>query len=105
VNLALDLQVFCKETTSGDVVAGCFGRGGDFTYLNWIIKAWGWTLSVSLLALIVALVIGSLIGIIRTAPNKWLALFGAVRMMPGPRSSATTRSSCRSSSGTTWCRR
>jgi glutamate/aspartate transport system permease protein len=76
VNLALDLQVFCKETTSGDVVAGCFGRGGDFTYLNWIIKAWGWTLSVSLLALIVALVIGSLIGIIRTAPNKWLALFG-----------------------------
>jgi glutamate/aspartate transport system permease protein len=74
--MAWDWQVFCKETTSGDIVAGCFGRGGDFTYLNWIFKAWGWTLSVALMALVVALVVGSLIGIIRTAPNRWLAFFG-----------------------------
>jgi len=74
--LALDLQVFCKDTTGGDIIAGCFGRGSDFTYLNWIIQAWGWTVSVAFLALIVALVLGALIGIIRTAPNKWLALFG-----------------------------
>ena len=71
-----DWQIFCKETTSGEQVASCFGRGGDITYLNWILSAWGWTLAVALLALVVALVLGSLVGIIRTAPNRWLALFG-----------------------------
>jgi glutamate/aspartate transport system permease protein len=72
----MDWSVFCKETTSGDMVAGCFGRGGDVTYLNWILKAWGWTLSVAVLALIVALVLGSLVGILRTAPSRKLVLFG-----------------------------
>jgi glutamate/aspartate transport system permease protein len=74
--VAWDWQVFCKETTSGDVVAGCFGSGRDVTYLNWILKAWGWTLSVALLALIVALVVGSLVGILRTTPNRRLVAFG-----------------------------
>ncbi len=74
--MAFDFGVFCKETTSGDVIAGCFGHGGDFTYLNWIFRAWGWTLLVALLALVVALVLGSLVGIIRTAPNRWLAFAG-----------------------------
>jgi glutamate/aspartate transport system permease protein len=74
--LAWDWEVFCKETTSGDIVAGCFGRGADYTYLNWIFKAWGWTLSVAVLALVVALVVGSLMGIFRTAPNKWLVALG-----------------------------
>jgi glutamate/aspartate transport system permease protein len=74
--LAWDWQVFCKETTSGDVVPGCFGRGGDTTYLNWILSAWGWTLSVAVLALIVALVVGSLIGILRTTPDKRLVFIG-----------------------------
>ena len=71
-----DWQVFCKDTTSGDAVQGCFGRGGDVTYLNWIFSAWGWTLSVALLSLIVAMLVGSLMGILRTAPNKWLVLLG-----------------------------
>jgi len=74
--MAWDWQVFCKETTSGDVIAGCFGRGGDVTYLNWILKAWGWTLSVAVLALIVALLVGSLIGILRTAPDRRLVFIG-----------------------------
>ena len=69
-------QVFCKETTSGEQVAGCFGRGGDQTYLSWIFSAWGWTLSVAALALIVALVVGSLMGIFRTAPDKRLVFLG-----------------------------
>jgi glutamate/aspartate transport system permease protein len=72
----MDWSVFCKETTSGDVVAGCFGRGGDVTYLNWILKAWGWTLSVAVLALIVALVVGALVGILRTTPSRKLVAFG-----------------------------
>jgi len=74
--MAWDWQVFCKETTSGDVVATCFGKGGDITYLNWIVSAWGWTLSVAVLALIVALLVGSLMGILRTAPDKRLVLLG-----------------------------
>jgi len=71
-----DWQVFCKETTTGDIVQGCFGRGGDVTYLNWIFKAWGWTLGVAVLALIVALLVGSLMGILRTAPNRKLVFIG-----------------------------
>ena len=71
-----DWQVFCKETTSGDVVKSCFGSGGDITYLNWLLSAWGWTLSVGLLALVVALAVGSMMGIFRTAPNRWLVALG-----------------------------
>ena len=67
-----DWQVFCKETTTGDVVARCFGRAGDITYLDWMLSAWGWTLSVALLALLVALLVGSLMGILRTVPDKRL---------------------------------
>jgi glutamate/aspartate transport system permease protein len=71
-----DWQVFCKETTSQEVVSGCFGRGGDVTYLNWILSAWGWTLSVAALALIVSLVVGSLMGIFRTTPSRSLVYLG-----------------------------
>jgi len=76
--MAWDWQVFCKETTTGEVVASCFGRGGDITYLNWILSAWGWTLSVAVLALIVALVAGSLVGIMRTLPSAPMVFFGNV---------------------------
>ena len=71
-----DWQVFCKETTTGDVVARCFGRAGDITYLDWMFSAWGWTLSVAVLALAVALFVGSLMGILRTVPDKRLVLIG-----------------------------
>ncbi len=74
--MILDWQIFCKETTSGEVVEGCFGRGGDTTYLNWILSAWGWTLSVAVLALMVALILGSLMGILRTAPDRRLVFIG-----------------------------
>ncbi len=74
--MAWDWQVFCKETTSGDVLASCFGRGGDITYLDWILSAWGWTLSVAVLALLVALLVGSLMGILRTVPHKGLVALG-----------------------------
>ncbi len=59
-----DWQVFLQDT------------GGGQTYLEWLMSAWGWTLSVAVLALIVALVLGSLMGILRTVPNKWLQLLG-----------------------------
>ncbi|MES2957345.1 MAG: amino acid ABC transporter permease [Pseudomonadota bacterium] len=59
-----DWQVFLQDT------------GGDQTYLNWMLSAWGWTLSVAVCALVVALTVGSLMGILRTTPNKWLVALG-----------------------------
>ncbi|KQR41360.1 amino acid ABC transporter permease [Acidovorax sp. Leaf160] len=52
--------------------------GGEYpTYLQWMLSAWGWTVSVALLALVIALVSGSIIGTIRTLPdNKFLVGFG-----------------------------
>ncbi|HMN21084.1 MAG TPA: amino acid ABC transporter permease [Ottowia sp.] len=75
--MAMDWQVFCKDTLDGEVVAGCFGHGKDITYLDWLLSAWGWTVSVSLTALVVALIAGSVIGVIRTVPDRpWLVRFG-----------------------------
>lgn len=71
-----DWQVFCKDTISGEVQPRCFGQGGDITYFDWMLSAWGWTLSVALLALFIALVVGSLMGILRTAPNRALVAIG-----------------------------
>ena len=59
-----DWQVFLQDT------------GGGQTYLHWMMSAWGWTLSVAVLALIVALVVGSLMGILRTTPSKPLVFIG-----------------------------
>ena len=59
-----DWQVFLQDT--GD------GR----TYFDWMMSAWGWTLAVAACSLVVALVVGSLMGILRTVPNKWLVLIG-----------------------------
>ena len=69
-------QVFCQDTISMEVGTSCFGKGGDVTYLDWMLSAWGWTASVSLLALAVAMLFGCLMGILRTTPNRWLVLLG-----------------------------
>ncbi len=71
-----DWQVFCKDTIEGEVMPRCFGSGGNTTYLDWMLSAWGWTISVALLSLVVALVFGSLMGILRTTPNRGLVLLG-----------------------------
>jgi glutamate/aspartate transport system permease protein len=59
-----DWQVFLQDT------------GGGETYLRWMMSAWGWTLSVAACALVVALAVGSMMGILRTVPNKWLVALG-----------------------------
>jgi glutamate/aspartate transport system permease protein len=59
-----DWQVFLQDT------------GGGQTYLDWMLSAWGWTLSVALCALLVALSVGSLMGILRTTPNRWFVALG-----------------------------
>lgn len=57
-----DWQVFLQDT------------GGGQTYLDWMFSAWGWTLSVAFLALIIALFFGTLVGTIRTLPTDRLPI-------------------------------
>jgi glutamate/aspartate transport system permease protein len=73
----LDWQVFCLDTIDREPVKGCLGFGQNQTYLGWLIEAWGQTLMVAVLSLIVALIVGSLIGTLRTLPNSpWLVRLG-----------------------------
>ncbi len=59
-----DWQVFLQDT------------GGGRNYLEWLMSAWGWTLLVASLGLLVALSVGSLVGILRTTPNRLLVAIG-----------------------------
>ena len=45
-------------------------------YYQWILSGLGWTITVALCALIIALVLGSVLGVIRTTPKKWLVAIG-----------------------------
>lgn len=53
-------------------------KSGDETYLDWLIAGLGWTVSVSLCAWAIALVMGFLVGTVRTTPHKWLVRLGNV---------------------------
>ena len=64
MNYQWDWQVYLQDT------------GGGQTYLHWMLSAWGWTIAVSVLAWVIALLVGSLIGVLRTVPNKGLQLLG-----------------------------
>lgn len=44
----------------------------DEQYLNWIISGFGWTIAVSLCAWVFALIIGCLVGVGRTVPNRFI---------------------------------
>lgn len=48
-------------------------KGGEETYLDWLLTGLGWTLAVALTAWVVALLLGSLVGTLRTAPHRGLA--------------------------------
>jgi glutamate/aspartate transport system permease protein len=58
--------------------------GGGRTYLEWMFQAWGWTLAVAGCAWVVAVLVGALMGTLRTLPdspvlsrlaNAWVELF------------------------------
>ena len=49
------------------------GRG---TYLDTLIAGLGWTLLTALSAWIIALILGMIVGVIRTTPIRWLRLLG-----------------------------
>ena len=47
--------------------------GSGRTYLQWMFDAWGWTLAVAGASWVVAMVVGALVGTLRTLPNSpWL---------------------------------
>lgn len=82
--MAWDWSVFCKNTIEGSMEPSCWAGGGDTTYLQWMINAWGWTLSVAVCAWVVAVSVGALVGTLRTLPNSpwtvrlanaWVELF------------------------------
>jgi len=58
--------------------------GSGRTYVEWLMQAWGWTLTVATLSWLVAMIIGTLMGTLRTLPNNpiitllanaWVELF------------------------------
>src|SRR5690606_33205819 len=60
------------------------------TYLDWLLSAWGWTVSVSLLGLLIALLVGTLVGTLRTLEgrpwtvrlgNAWVELFRNIPLL------------------------
>ncbi len=51
---------------------------GEGTYLTWLLEGLKWTVTLSLSAWIIALLIGSIIGVLRTVPNRWLGLLAAI---------------------------
>jgi len=56
-----DWQVFLQDDGSGR------------TYLEWMLEAWRWTLAVAGTSWLVAMVVGALVGTLRTLPNRpWL---------------------------------
>jgi glutamate/aspartate transport system permease protein len=48
-------------------------KGGEETYLSWLVTGLGWTVSVSLCSWLIALLLGFLVGTLRTAPTRWVA--------------------------------
>lgn len=79
--MAMDWSFICEDTVERTVVAGCFIKSGQGqTYLQWLLSAWAHTLEVAISALLVALIVGSLMGVIRTLPDGRMAgplrLFG-----------------------------
>ena len=50
---------------------------GDGTYLGWMFYGLKMTIGLSLSAWLVALLLGSLVGVLRTVPNRALAALAA----------------------------
>lgn len=53
-------------------------QNGDERYVDWLISGLGWTLAVALSAWVMALALGSIVGVMRTTPHKGLVRAGSV---------------------------
>ena len=65
MNYNWDWSVFFKSTGVGDEI-----------YLDWYVAGLGWTIGIALAAWVIALLMGSLLGVLRTVPNRWVAAVG-----------------------------
>ncbi|MBY0414614.1 MAG: amino acid ABC transporter permease [Bdellovibrionales bacterium] len=64
MNSFFQWQIFIQDTGAGE------------TYLQWLMSAWRWTLAVSFFAWVIAIVVGTIVGIMRTLPNRFVATLG-----------------------------
>ena len=46
---------------------------GEGSYIVWLLQGLQWTLMLSLSSWVIALLVGSLVGVLRTVPNRWLS--------------------------------
>ena len=53
-------------------------KGGEETYLDWLITGFGWTVAVALTAWVIASVLGIFFGTLRTTPHRGLVYLGNV---------------------------
>ena len=49
---------------------------GHGTYLDTLVAGLGWTLATALTAWVIALILGMIVGVVRTTPVRWLRLLG-----------------------------
>ena len=47
--------------------------GTEEFYYQWLLSGLGWTITTALSAWVVALLVGSLVGVLRTVPSRWVA--------------------------------
>ncbi|MFJ2329705.1 ABC transporter permease subunit, partial [Pseudomonas sp. NPDC087690] len=79
MNYNWDWGVFFKST----------GVGSE-TYLDWYVSGLGWTIAIAIVAWIIALLLGSILGVMRTVPNRivsgiatcYVELFRNVPLIP-----------------------
>ncbi len=62
MNYNWDWSVFFREVPSGGA-----------TYVDWLLSGLGWTLAVAVAAWLIAFVLGSVLGVLRTLPNRLLS--------------------------------
>ncbi|WP_027978725.1 amino acid ABC transporter permease [gamma proteobacterium L18] len=62
MNYNWDWGVFFKSTGIGNEI-----------YLDWYLTGLGWTIGIAVAAWIIALLLGSVLGVMRTVPNRWVS--------------------------------
>ncbi|AXK38912.1 amino acid ABC transporter permease [Crenobacter cavernae] len=67
MNYHWDWGVFFKSTGIGQEI-----------YLDWFVAGLGWTVAVALVAWIIALALGSVLGVMRTVPNRLVARIATI---------------------------
>jgi glutamate/aspartate transport system permease protein len=71
------IDTFCRDTIDKELIPNCLkSAAGDTSYLHWLLQGWGTAVALALLALVVAMFFGVLMGILRTTPSKLLVFIG-----------------------------